>query len=299
MALLSDGGYSEYVMAEEGLVMPIPTGISPLQAAGIPEVWLTAYQLLFWVGDLNFQVSSEKEQKKKKVLIHAAGSGVGLAATQLASLVGAGEVLATAGSDEKLAAAQAHGAVGGWNRKSKIAVGGSGLGAESRKYERFSTWVKASTDGKGVDIILDCVGQDYVTEHLESLAMDSTWVSFGLLSGGGVGGSVDSSSVSASSPVPLLSSLLRKRASLRSTTLRSRSLSYKAKLVAEFRKNALPFFEGNKLRPTIDSVYSFDQVAQAHKRMRDNLNTGKILLVPDSALVDEFYGEKDDSKDEL
>lgn len=105
--------------------------------------------------------------------------------------------------------------------------------------------------------------------------MDSTWVSFGLLSGGNIRGS-------------LLTILLQKRASLRATTLRSRDLTYKAALVAEFTKNILPLFdtpvadgsEARVMRPHIHSIYSFDQVTEAHQLMSDNKNTGKILLVP-------------------
>lgn len=125
MALLSDGGYAEYVQADEGLVMPIPASIDPLEAAAIPEVWLTAYQLLFWIGGMDFPstqsmlAAMRKEENQKSVLVHAAGSGVGIAATQLASYAGA-KVFATAGTDEKLDTVQSYGAFEGTFITSRI-----------------------------------------------------------------------------------------------------------------------------------------------------------------------------------
>ena len=240
MCLLSGGGYAQYTAADEGCVMKVPEGLSQETAAAIPETWLTAFQLLHLVGQV---------EKDDVVLVHAGASGVGTAAIQLALAAGA-TAIATAGSEEKLELCRKTGAVAAFNYKDP---------------EGFADRVKRQTDGKGVNLILDCVGQSHAMQNIECLALDSRWVLYGLMSGSDV------------NDFPLRG-LMRKRASLRSTTLRTRSIPYKRNLVARFAAEALPHFSSGTFAPVIAEVRDMKDVADAHDRMDKSLNAGKILL---------------------
>ncbi|KAL9969760.1 hypothetical protein ACROYT_G022016 [Oculina patagonica] len=239
MALLGGGGYAEYVAVEEALVMPVPDSYKLSDAAAIPEVWLTAYQLLHFLG---------KVKSGEVVLIHAGGSGVGTALVQLSRLAGA-RPFVTAGSEEKIKMAVSLGAEGGFNYKTG----------------KFDSWIGSVTDGKGANVILDCIGSSFWEQNVKSLAVDGRWVLYGLLGGGDVTGSI-------------LRDLLRKRASLIATTLRSRPLDYKAELVQEFTERIVPQFANGKLRTIVDSVFPLDQIQLAHKKMESNENIGKIVI---------------------
>ncbi|KFQ31212.1 Quinone oxidoreductase PIG3, partial [Mesitornis unicolor] len=255
MALLSGGGQAQYVTVPEGHLMPVPSDMTFIQAAAIPEAWLTAFQLLHFVG---------KIQKGERVLIHAGASGVGLAAIQLVRLAKAVPIV-TAGTEEKLKAASTAGAAAGFNYKN----------------EDFSEKVLEFTQGSGVDIILDCVGGSYWEKNLNCLSTDGRWIIYGLLSGGEVHGD-------------LLARLLSKRASIHTSLLRSRDkeakiiftmlsffLQYKEQLVKAFTENALPHFSGGaspRLQPRVDSVYPLHEIAEAHRIMEENKNIGKIVI---------------------
>jgi len=241
MALLSGGGYAEHVSVHCGHVMSVPRGLSMDQAAAIPEVWLTAYQLLHSVARI---------RAGHRVLVHAGGSGVGTAAVQLVRLAGA-QSFVTAGSDTKVEKAVSLGASGGCNYKT------------SSWREAVTSW----TGDQGVDIILDCIGGSYAEDNLACLAVDGTWVLYGLMGGAEVSG-------------PVLGGLLRKRGALKATTLRSRSDEYKTELVENFTKDCLKHFEGPapSLVPVVDRVMNIKQVATAHTLMEQNKNTGKIVL---------------------
>ena len=241
MALLPGGGYSEYVVANEDHVMAIPAELDFHQGTAIPEVWLTAYQLLHFVG---------KVQKGESVLIHGGGSGVGTAAVQLTKLAGAIPIV-TAGTDKKIAFAKSLGASEGFNYKEG----------------EFKDGVLKHTSGKGVDLILDCVGSSFWKQNIAVLAMEGRWVLYGLMGGVNVDG-------------PLLGQILGKRASLLGTTLMARSDVYKAELISEFSKNALPYFSSNSntLVPIIDKVFDFSEVSDAHLYMESNQSNGKIIL---------------------
>jgi len=173
---------------------------------------------------------------------------VGGAAIQLVARAGARSVV-TAGSQEKLDLALQLGAEKGVNYKQ----------------ENFQEKVMEWTQGRGVDIILDCIGGSYSDKNLACLAVDGRWVLYGLLGGAEVSG-------------PLLGGLLRKRASIRATTLRSRDSDYKARLVAAFTRDCIPGFSSGGLRPVVDCVMDLQDIAEAHKRMEANLNKGKIVL---------------------
>ena len=227
---------------DAGLLLPAPTGLSLLAAAAIPEVWLTAFQLLhFLAGGV---------KPGQSVLVHAGGSGVGTAAVQLVKLAG-GRSMVTAGSQEKIDMALSLGADKGVNYKT----------------EDFAQAVAEWTEGKGVNIILDCVGGSYAMKNVTSLAVDGKWVLYGLMGGAEVDG-------------PVLGGLLKKRGSLLATTIRSRSIKYKKQVVKMFREECLEGFEGKEplLKPIVDSVMDVSEIENAHQKMEENKNKGKIVL---------------------
>lgn len=243
MMLLSGGGYAQYVAVPEELLMPVPSHLTLYEAAAIPEAWLTAYQLLHLIAQV---------KKGETVLIHAGASGVGTAAIQLARLFCA-VPLVTAGSSDKLKMAEKLGAAAGFNYKE----------------EDFSDNILRITEGRGVDIILDCIGGSYWEKNLHSLAIDGRWVLYGVMGGKAVNGD-------------LLGKLLFKRGHILSSLLRSRSLQYKAELVESFIEQALPHFSSKdlstSLKPIIDTMFNMEDIAEAHRHMEANKNTGKIII---------------------
>lgn len=238
-ALLAGGGYAEKVKVSAGLCIPIPDQMDYIKAASIPEAFLTAYLNLFELGRI---------KKGNYVLIHAAASGVGTAAIQLAIAAGAIPIV-TAGSHEKLE----------FCRK---------LGAQNLinyKEEDFSEIVKDITNGHGVDIILDPVGASYFRKNLSSVALDGRWVVIG-----GMGGyEVDH--------MPLRS-LMKKRVFLIGSTLRSKSIEDKSRLMRHFKEFALSRFIDGSLHPVVDTVYNWSEANEAHQYMEQNKNKGKIVL---------------------
>ncbi|XP_028652652.1 quinone oxidoreductase PIG3 isoform X1 [Erpetoichthys calabaricus] len=246
MALLSGGGNAEYVTVPEDQLMAIPNQMTFIQAAAIPEAWLTAYQLLHFVAEV---------KNGETVLIHAGGSGVGTAAIQLCRLAGAVPVV-TAGSADKLKKSMELGAAAGFNYKE----------------EDFSSCLLTFTKGHGADIILDCVGASMWEQNVKCLSMDGRWVLYGTMGGVEVHGDI-------------LRQLLFKRGQLLTSLLRSRSPEYKSKLVKTFDENVLPYFSSDSrtpLHPVIDSIYKMDEIVSAHKHMEGNKNLGKIIINLDS-----------------
>ncbi|KAI5102465.1 quinone oxidoreductase PIG3 isoform X2 [Silurus meridionalis] len=243
MALLSGGGYAQYVAVPEQLLMPVPSHLSLYDAAAIPEAWLTAYQLLHLIAHV---------KEGESVLIHAGASGIGTAAIQLTRLFCA-VPLVTAGNPDKLKVAEKLGAAAAFNYKEGD----------------FSDKVLQFTQGRGVDVILDCIGGSFWEKNVRSLATDGRWVLYGVMGGKAVNGD-------------LLGKLLFKRGHLLSSLLRSRSLQYKAKLVKSFIEQALPHFETTglptSLRPIIDTEFNMEDVTKAHRHMEANRNTGKIII---------------------
>ncbi|XP_010220153.1 PREDICTED: quinone oxidoreductase PIG3 [Tinamus guttatus] len=242
MALLSGGGYAQYVTVPEGHLMPVPADMTFAQAAAIPEAWLTAFQLLHFVV---------KIQEGETVLIHAGASGVGVAAIQLVRLAKAIPIV-TAGTQEKLEATANLGAAAGFNYKT----------------EDFSEKVLAFTQGSGVDIILDCVAASYWEKNLNCLKTDGRWILYGLLSGGEVHGD-------------FLARLFAKRGSIHTSQLRSREKEYKERLVGAFTRTVLPHLctgASPRLRPLVHSIYPLHRIAEAHAAMEENRNTGKIVI---------------------
>ncbi|OUM84644.1 MAG: NADPH:quinone oxidoreductase [Bacillus thermozeamaize] len=237
--LLPGGGYAEYAVMHEELAMPVLPGMTFEEAAAIAEVFLTAYQCLFWLGGLD---------KGQQVLIHAGASGVGTAAIQLVREAG-GRSIVTAGSAEKLVACQKMGA--------DVTI--------NYKEGPFAEKVLAATGGRGADIILDFVGASYWKDNLAAIATEGRWIIISTLGGHEV-------------PVLDLRRLMAKRITLVGTTLRSRSEDYKIRLTQAFASFALPLFEQGRLAPVIDSVFPWEEVAAAHRYMEENRNIGKIIL---------------------
>ncbi|WP_192987684.1 NAD(P)H-quinone oxidoreductase [Carnobacterium mobile] len=238
--LVNHGGYAEYAVLPANRAILLPENMSFEQGAAIPEVFLTAYQTLYWLGEL---------KTTETVLIHAGASGVGTAAIQMAKHLTQARVIATAGSAEKLAVCQT-------------------LGADKTinyKEENFAEEVLDYTDQAGVDVILDFIGASYWKNNLKSIKTDGRWVLIGTL-GGATVKEVD------------LAALLAKRITLKATLLTPRSDEYKAELTQEFLKIALPYFKHDTIRPIVDTTFQLEEVVQAHQYMEANKNIGKIIL---------------------
>jgi putative PIG3 family NAD(P)H quinone oxidoreductase len=237
-ALLAGGGYAEQVAVHPEMLLPVPAHWSYAQAAAIPEVWLTAFVNLFQEGGL---------QAGQRALIHAGGSGVGTAAIQLARAAGA-EVYATAGAPEKLATCRALGAA--------LAV--------DYKQEDFWVAVRQATDGEGVDVILDPVGAAYLARNVQLLRPGGRLVHIGLLSGREA--ALD------------LGLVLGKSLRLIGSRLRPRPLAEKIAITRAFRAQFWPMLVDGRLRPIIDRVFPIAEAQAAHAYVRQNRNTGKVIL---------------------
>lgn len=242
MGLVNGGGYAEYAVMPADRAITIPKNMSFEEAAAIPEVFLTAYQTLFWKGKL---------AKNEIVLIHAGGSGVGTAAIQLAKKISQAKVITTAGSLDKL------------NYIKKL---GADFTIHYKKKD-FADKVLQITNNRGVNVILDFVGASYWNKNFRSIAVDGRWVLIGLLGGAKVE-NVD------------LWKLMAKRIQLIGTLLTPRSDSYKSTLSQEFSEKVIPLFESKKIKPVIDSIFTFKEIEKAHEYMRNNKNIGKIILHP-------------------
>src|SRR5690606_17551218 len=237
-ALLPGGGYAEYAVIPHEMAMPVPAGMPFVEAAAIPEVFLTAYQALYWLAGV---------KEGDHVLVHAGGSGVGTAAIQLVKAAGAhAHATASAG---KLPYLQE-------------------LGAETTidyRTEDFAQRILSVTDGHGADVIVDFIGAPYFHSNLEALALDGRIVMLATLGGVKVE-EVD------------LRRLFAKRATIAASTLRSRRRDYHVRLTRDFRRDILPLFNDGTIKPVIDRVYDWQDVADAHGRMEANENVGKIVL---------------------
>ncbi|PFG73638.1 NAD(P)H-quinone oxidoreductase [Tepidiforma thermophila] len=239
MGLLAGGGYAELVATHYRLAVKVPDVLSWEEAGATPEVFITAHDALLQCG----LVAGER------VLIHAAGSGVGVAAIQIAKVMGASLVAGTAGSAEKLA---------------RAAELGLDLGINYREQD-FAEEVLRATEGKGVDVILDVIGAEYWERNLRALAVKGRMVVVGLM--GGTGASTN------------LGVLLQKRLQVRGTTLRARPMEEKAAATRAFEKSVLPHIASGRVKVVIDRVYALRDAAEAHAYMATNANFGKIVLV--------------------
>jgi putative PIG3 family NAD(P)H quinone oxidoreductase len=237
-ALLAGGGYAEYCTAPAPQCLPIPQGLGPVEAAGIPETFFTVWTNVFERGGL---------KAGESFLVHGGTSGIGTTAIQIAKAFGA-RVFATAGTAEKCALCKK-------------------LGAEraiNHRLEDFVEVVKQATDGKGVDVILDMVGGDYITRNLSSLATDGRIVQIAFLKGSRV-------------EINLLS-LLIKRLTLTGSTLRARPVAVKAAIARELHAKVWPLIERGEVRPIIDQTFPLEEAAAAHRRMESGEHMGKLIL---------------------
>jgi NADPH:quinone reductase-like Zn-dependent oxidoreductase len=238
MGILAGGSYAERIVTHHRLAVRVPTGLSWHDAAAIPEAFITAHDALSQC-DLGCGES---------VLVHAVGSGVGAAAVQVARIMGATPILGTAGSADKLAAAKKLGLEVGIDHKS----------------EDFVEATKRATGGRGADVIVDFIAAAYLDRNVRALATCGRMVVIGLL--GGLRAELD------------LGMLLAKRASIRGTVLRARSLEEKAAATRAFEKAVLPHIASGRVRAVVDSVYPLARAADAHRHMESNANFGKIVL---------------------
>lgn len=238
MALLPGGGYAEKVVIPEHMAIPIPERFDLYEAAAIPEAFLTAREALFTLG---------RVATGDTVLVHAAGGGVGSAAVQLAHTFGA-QVIATAGSPEKLALAKE-------------------LGADhcvNYRTEDFAAVVKKATDGKGANVILDFIGGSYWEKHAKSLATAGRLVVIGIMGGATV--------------TMNFGQLLSRRWQVLGLVMRARPLAEKVAITRAFVRESLPALTEGRMRPVVDRVFPMGDVVAAQERMEANENLGKIVL---------------------
>ena len=238
MALLGGGGYAERVVVHQAMLTPIPDGMSFQEAASIPEVFITVHDALFDRCGLRMG---------ERVMIHAAGSGIGIAAIQLAREAGVFS-FGTAGSAEKLAKAKDLGLDVGINYRE----------------QDFADIVEKETGGKGVDVILDVIGAPYWDGNIASLATKGRMIFVGTM-GGGKGETN-------------LGALMGKRLSIYGTVLRARSLAEKIHATEQLKRHVLPLLAAGRVKAVIDRVFPLDEAAEAHAYMESNANFGKIVL---------------------
>ena len=236
--LSGGGGYGELATLHESLAMPIPDALTYHEAASIPEVFFTANTAVRTLGET---------LPGERLLVHAGGSGVGIAAIQIGRLIGA-EVWITAGSEEKCERAKELGA--------DLAI--------NYREQGFAEVVREQTDGQGVDVILDVIGRDYWEDNLQSLAISGRLVLVGLM-----GGAVAETN---------LGLLMQKRLRVHGTVMRSRPLIERAEITRDYQRHLEPAIVNGEMKPVIDTVFPLSQAAEAHQYMAENRNFGKILL---------------------
>ncbi|KAG1751632.1 quinone oxidoreductase putative [Suillus paluster] len=243
--LVRGGAYAEFINCNEGLLLKKPNHLSWVEAASIPENYITAYQALVKYGEV---------KKGDHVLIHAGASGVGIAAIQTARESGAATVTATASTPEKL----------DWLRS----IPNGATHTVNYRTEDFAAEVRKTTNGRGVDIVIDVVGQSHWAKNIQSLAIDGRMIMLSALSGREV-------------PSVNLGEILYKRLRIQGSTLRSRSLQYQTELIASFHD----FIDkltgangGGPIRIYVHKVYPWTEIQSAHREMADNKNRGKIIV---------------------
>jgi len=237
-SLLPGGGYAEYALAAAPLCMPIPTGLSMVEAAAIPETFMTVWTNLFERG---------RCKAGDTVLIHGGTSGIGTTAIQLATALGA-KVYATAGSQDKARACEKLGAVRGIDYRT----------------EDFVEVIKADTKGYGIDVTLDMVAGSYVARNIEIAAVEGRIVTISTL--GGTKAEINM--------VPLM----MKRATLTGSTLRGRTVAQKAAVADAMREAVWPLIAAGKVKPVIFKTFALAEASEAHRLMETSNHIGKIVL---------------------
>ena len=237
-ALVPGGGYAEYCVTPAPQCLPVPHGLSLIEAAGLPETFFTVWSNVFDRGRL---------KPGESFLVHGGSSGIGTTAIQLARAFGA-RVFATAGSPEKCAVCRE-------------------LGAERAidyRQEDFAAAIKEATQGRGVDVILDMVGGPYIEKNLRSLAVEGRLVQIAFLQGSKV--TLD------------LVHLMMRRQTITGSTLRPRPVADKAAIAQALREKVWPLIEKKQVRPIVDRSFPLAEAAEAHRLMESSAHIGKILL---------------------
>lgn len=237
-ALVAGGGYAERAAVPHEQCLPIPKGLTAIQAAGIPETFFTVWTNVFQRGRL---------KAGETILIHGGTSGIGTTAIQLARAFGA-RVCATAGSDEKCEATKQ-------------------LGAEHAFNYKTQDWVaegKTLTDGRGFDVILDIVGADYIPKNVDLLAIEGRLLQIAFLKTAKV--ELD------------FSIMMRKRAWITGSTLRPRTPAAKGEIARELWEHVWPLLENGTVAPIIHKVFPFAEAAAAHRMMEESTHIGKLIL---------------------
>ena len=238
MGLLAGQGYAEQVVVHCRQAMKVPANLPWAEAGGTPEVYITAHDALLQAG---FTAG-------ESALVHAAGSGVGVALIQIAKMMGASLVIGTAGSAEKIAQAKALGMDAGVNYREAD----------------FAEAVREATDGRGVDVVLDSIGADYLERNLLCLALRGRIVVYGLMSG--------------AATQMNLGLLLQKRAKMMGTTLRARPLEEKAAATRAFEKAVIPHLASGRIKVVVDRTFPLAEAAAAQEYLESNVNFGKVVL---------------------
>jgi len=242
-ALSSGGGYAEEFVVPEGLALPIPDGWTAVEAASLPENAFTVYDNVFTRARL---------QPGESILVHGGTSGIGTTAIMFAKALGS-TVYATAGSPDKCAACLRLGAAA----------------AIDYRAQDFVVEIARITGGRGVDVVLDVVGGDYVARDLQCLALDGRIACIATARGTDVQFN--------------LAVLLARRAAILGSSMRGRTIAQKTAVAAQLREHIWPLLSAkDPIVPVIDSVYPFERAAEAHARLESSEHIGKIVLVPDS-----------------
>ena len=237
-ALVAGGGYAEQCVAPAVQCLPVPAGLNMVQAASLPETFFTVWQNVFAIGRL---------QAGETLLVQGGSSGIGVTAIQLAKALGS-RVIVTAGSDEKCAACLAIGADHAINYRT----------------QDFSAETLRLTGGRGADVVLDMVAGEYLARELACLAEDGRLALIAVQ--GGVACQIDAGL------------LLRKRLSIVGSTLRPRSVAYKAQLAQALRTTVWPLIEAGRIKPIIHQVFAAERASEAHALMESSTHVGKIVL---------------------
>jgi NADPH2:quinone reductase len=237
-ALVHGGGYAEYCTAPEATALPIPKGLSAVEAASLPETFFTVWGNVY---------DRAKLVPGESLLVQGGSSGIGVTAIQMAKATG-NRVFATAGSDEKVAACVRLGAEKAFNYKT----------------QDWAAELKAATGGKGVNVILDMVGGDYVPKELKALADDGRLVFIAFLRGPKT--ELD------------INEVMRRRLTISGSTLRPRTVEFKGYLALNLREKIWPLIEAGKIRPEVFKTFPLAQAADAHRLMETSQHIGKIVL---------------------
>jgi len=238
MALVVGGGYAEYCLAHESHALPVPSGLSLIEAAAIPETFFTVWYNVFERGRLT---------AGETILVHGGTSGIGTTAIQLAKAFGT-RAIATAGTPEKCAACRKLGA--------ELAI--------NYKTEDFVEATKKATDGRGADVVLDIIGGEYIERNYEAAAVEGRILQIAFQSSPRA--TVD------------FRRLMLKRLTHTGSTLRARAIADKAAIARGIEAKVLPLIAAGRVRPVIDSTFALRQAAAAHSRMDSSQHIGKIVL---------------------